>query len=421
VEVWIAGAIFVATYALIATDRLDKTVAALLGGTLMIVLGVIDQHQAFEAIDFNVIFLLAGMMILAGILSRTGFFQWLAIRAVKLANGEPFRLMLVLSLVTAVLSAFLDNVTTVVLIAPVTLYIASVLRVSPVPFLIAEIVASNVGGMSTLIGDPPNILIGSAANIDFLTFVLHMGPPAVVIFVATIGVLRYMFRGAWNIHDEVRDEVLALDEREVLTDQGLLRLSLLVIGATVIGFLLHGPLGFEPATIALLGASVLMVLSRLKAESVLEDVEWTTLFFFIGLFILVEGVVQVGIIDGLTRGLLDVTAGDPTVTAVGLLWLSAIASAIIDNIPYAAAAIPIVAGMGEAGLDTGPLWWALALGADLGGMATIVGASANVVVANLAARAGHPIPFREYLRYGVPVTLVSLLIATVYLWIRYLI
>jgi Na+/H+ antiporter NhaD/arsenite permease-like protein len=420
VEVWVAGAIFVVTYALIATDRLEKTVAALLGGTLMIVVGVIDQHQAFEAIDFNVIFLLAGMMILAGILSRTGFFQWLAIRAVKLANGEPFRLMLVLSLVTAGLSAFLDNVTTVVLIAPVTLYIASVLRVSPVPFLIAEIVASNVGGMSTLIGDPPNILIGSAANIDFLTFVVNMGPPAVLILAVSILILRFMFRGAWHIHDEVRDEVLALDEREVLTDPSLLRLSLLVIGATIVGFLFHGPLGFEPATIALLGATVLMLLSRFKAEAALAEVEWTTLFFFIGLFMLVEGVVQVGIIAGLTRGLLEVTAGDPTVTTLGLLWLSGTASAIIDNIPYAAAAIPIVAGMGEAGLDTGPLWWALALGADLGGMATIVGASANVVVANLAARAGHPLSFREYLRYGVPVTIASMLIATAYVWVRYL-
>jgi len=421
VEVWAAGAIFVTTYALIATDRLDKTVAALLGGTLMIVVGVIDQHQAFTAIDFNVIFLLAGMMILARILSRTGFFQWLAIRAVKLANGEPFRLMLVLSLVTAGLSALLDNVTTVILVAPVTLYIASVLRVSPVPFLIAEIVASNVGGMSTLIGDPPNILIGSAASIDFLTFVSNMGPPAVLILAASIGILRYMFRGAWRIDAEVRAEVLALDEREVLTDPGLLRLSLIVIGATIVGFLLHGPLGFEPATIALLGASVLMVLSRLKAEPVLAEVEWTTLLFFIGLFMLVEGVVQVGIIAALTRGLLEVTAGDPTATTLGLLWLSGIASAIIDNIPYTAAAIPIVAGMGEAGLDTGPLWWTLALGADLGGMATIVGASANVVVANLAARAGHAISFREYLRYGVPVTLASLLIATAYIWIRFLV
>ena len=419
-DVWVAGLVFVVTYAIIATDRLDKTVAALLGGVVMVVLGVIDQEEAFAAIDFNVIFLLAGMMAMAGVLARTGFFQWLAIRSVKATRGDPFRLLLVLATITAVLSAFLDNVTTVVLIAPVTLYIATVLRVSPMPFLITEIAASNIGGTATLIGDPPNILIASAARIDFVTFIAHLGPPAVVIFLAYMVAVRIMFKGALEVHDDVRESVLALDEREVLTDTPLLRISLVILAATIVAFLVHGLFGLEPATIALLGATVLMIAGRLDSEEVLAAVEWRTLFFFIGLFMLVEGIVHVGIIAAITEGMLSATGGDPSITTLGLLWLSGLASAIVDNIPYTATAIPIVAQMGGAGLDTGPLWWALALGADLGGNATIVGASANVVVASLAARAGHPITFREYLPYGVAGTLVALPISTVYVWLRYL-
>jgi Na+/H+ antiporter NhaD/arsenite permease-like protein len=420
VDTWIAAAIFLVTYALIATDRIDKTVLALLGGLAMVIVGVIDQEEAFLAIDFNVIFLLAGMMVLAGILRRTGFFQWIAIRAVKIANGEPLRLLVVLSVVTAVLSAFLDNVTTVVLIAPVTLYIATVLRVSPLPFLISEILASNIGGTATLIGDPPNILIGSAANLDFSAFLFNMGPPALLIFGVFLIALRFLFRGELQIHAEVRDAVLALDEREVLSDRRLLIVSLTVIGLTIVGFLVHGLLGYEPATIALLGATVLILLTRLPAEEVLGEIEWTTLFFFIGLFMLVEGIVHVGLIEGLASWLFDVTSGDVAVTSIGLLWLSGVASGIIDNIPYTATMIPLVQQLGTSGIPIEPLWWSLALGACLGGNATIIGASANVVVANLAARADHPISFRLFLRYGVVVAFGSLVIASGWVWLRYL-
>jgi Na+/H+ antiporter NhaD/arsenite permease-like protein len=420
VDTWIAAAIFLVTYALIATDRIDKTVLALLGGLAMVIVGVIDQEEAFLAIDFNVIFLLAGMMVLAGILRRTGFFQWIAIRAVKIANGEPLRLLVVLSVVTAVLSAFLDNVTTVVLIAPVTLYIATVLRVSPLPFLISEILASNIGGTATLIGDPPNILIGSAANLDFSAFLFNMGPPALLIFGVFLIALRFLFRGELQIHAEVRDAVLALDEREVLSDRRLLIVSLTVIGLTIVGFLVHGLLGYEPATIALLGATVLILLARLPAEEVLGEIEWTTLFFFIGLFMLVEGIVHVGLIEGLASWLFDVTSGDVAVTSIGLLWLSGVASGIIDNIPYTATMIPLVQQLGTSGIPIEPLWWSLALGACLGGNATIIGASANVVVANLAARADHPISFRLFLRYGVVVAFGSLVIASGWVWLRYL-
>jgi Na+/H+ antiporter NhaD/arsenite permease-like protein len=419
-DVVLTTIIFVATYALIATDKVDKTIAALLGGTAVVVLGIVHQDEAFGAIDLNVIFLLAGMMILAAILRRTGFFQWLAIRSVKVAGGDPFRLLIVLMVVCAVISAFLDNVTTVVLIAPVTLYVATVLRVSPVPFLISEILASNIGGTATLIGDPPNILIGSASGLGFPEFLLNLGPIAAAILVALVVMARLMFGRDLEVHADVRDAVLALDEREVLTDPGLLRLSLLVIGATIVGFLLAKPLNLEPGAIALLGAAVLLLLSRLEVEELLREIEWPTIFFFVGLFMLVEAVVHVGIIDALAASLIDLTSGDPAVTTIGLLWLSGAASAVVDNIPYTATMIPVITELGNSGLPIEPLWWSLALGACLGGNATIVGASANVVVANMAGRAGHPLTFRAFLPYGLAVAAVSLLMSTVYLYLRYL-
>lgn len=419
-DVTIAAVIFLVTYGLIASDTINKTVAALLGGLAMIIFGVIDQEQAFHAVDFDVIFLLAGMMVLAGILRRTGFFQWVAIRSIKVAGGHPFRLMIVLSVVTAALSAVLDNVTTVVLIAPVTLSIASILGVNPIPFLVAEIFASNIGGTATLIGDPPNILIGSASGLDFVAFLTNMGPVVLIVFVVFLITLRVMFRSALSVTSEAREAALGLEERGVISDPQLLRRSLVVIGATLVGFLLHGPLGYEPATIALLGATVLMLVARMDPESVFREVEWPTLFFFVGLFIAIEGVVHVGILRTMADALFDLTGGDGTVTTLGLLWLSGVASGIVDNIPYTATMIPIVQGLGDAGLGVEPLWWALALGACLGGNATIIGASANVVVANLADRSGHRITFRAFLPYGLLVTFESLVISTVYVWIRYL-
>jgi Na+/H+ antiporter NhaD/arsenite permease-like protein len=366
-----------------------------------------------------VIFLLAGMMVLAGILRRTGFFQWLAIRSVKLAGGEPYRLLVILSVVCAVLSAFLDNVTTVVLIAPVTLYISSVLRISPLPFLISEVLASNIGGTATLIGDPPNILIGSAAPLGFVEFLTNLGPVALLILVAFVVTTRFQFRRDLEVHAQVRDAVLALDEREVLTNLPLLRLSLAVIGGTIVLFLFAAPLGLEAGGIALFSAAVLMLLSRLDVEAVLHEIEWPTLFFFVGLFMLVEAIVHVGIIGGVARVLIEVTGGDATITTLGLIWLSGIASAIVDNIPYTATMIPVVRELGGS-MPVEPLWWALALGACLGGNFTIVGASANVVVANLAGKAGHPITFATFFRYGSVVAVESLVIASVYVYVRYL-
>jgi Na+/H+ antiporter NhaD/arsenite permease-like protein len=419
-EALVAGVVFLITYTLIATERIDKTLAALIGGTTVVLLGIVTQEEAFGAIDLNVIFLLAGMMILAGILRRTGFFAWLAIRSVKLADGDPLRLLVVLGLVCAGLSAFLDNVTTVVLIAPVTIYIANVLRVSPLPFLITGILASNIGGTATLIGDPPNILIGSAAGLGFVEFVVNLAPVSIAILAVFLFMSRWFYAGDLAVHQDVREAVLALDENEVLTDPALLRTGLIVVAITIVGFLVAHPLGLEAGTIALAGAAILTVLARLDAETVLREVEWATLFFFVGLFMLVEAIVAVGIVDAIADWLIAVTGGDATVLTIGLIWLSGVASAIIDNIPYTATMIPVVQGLGSAGIPIEPLWWALALGACLGGNATIVGASANVVVANLAGRSGFPITFRGFVRYGIPVTLMSLVVSTVYVYARYL-
>jgi Na+/H+ antiporter NhaD/arsenite permease-like protein len=420
-EVVLAGGVFLVTYGLIASERIDKTLAALVGGTLVILLGVVGQEDAFHAIDLNVIFLLTGMMIIAGILRRTGFFQWVAIRAVKISGGEPYRLLITLGLVAAGVSAFLDNVTTVVLLAPVTLYIANVLRVSPLPFLICEILASNIGGTATLIGDPPNILIGSASGLGFGEFLLNLGPVAVLILMVFLVMTRYLFQQDLTVHADVREAVAALDEREVVTDPDLLRVSLFVLGVTIVAFIVGHQLGLEPGIIALFAAAILALLARLDAEAVLGEVEWATLFFFVGLFMLVEAVVQVGIVSGIADILIEISGGDPTATTLGLIWLSGIASALIDNIPYTATMIPVVEELGATGIPIEPLWWALALGACLGGNATIVGASANVVVANLSGRAGHTIGFRAFLRYGLVVTAISLAISTVYVYARYLV
>ncbi len=419
-DTWIATAIFVATYVLIATDRLDRTLLALLGGLAVVALGIIDQHEAFAAIDLNVIFLLVGMMVIAGTLARTGLFEWLAVRTVVLSHGEPMRLLLLLALVTAVLSAFLDNVTTVVLTTPVTLSIARRLGVSPMPYLISQILASNIGGTATLIGDPPNILIGSAANLGFADFIVHLGPVTALVFVAFAVVMRVMFRGRLRVPSERREQALEATEAGTITDRPLLVRGLAVGGLTLLGFLFHTALGLEAATIAMLGATVLLLIARLDPHDAFRDVEWSTLLFFVGLFVLVEAVVHVGIVGGVADELARLTAGNSAVASIALLWFSAIASAIVDNIPYTATAIPVVQRLVEDGMPAMALWWSLALGACLGGNLTIVGASANVVVANLAERAGHPIRFGEFFRYGAVVVAVSLAISTGYVWVRYL-
>ena len=419
-DVYVAGGVFLGAYALIASERVDRTIVALLGGLLVIVLGVISQEEAFAAIDFNVVFLLAGMMILAGGLKKTGFFEFLAGEAIHLSRGEPFRLLVILALVTAGLSALLDNVTTVVLLTPVTLSIARTLKVSPFPYLMSQILASNIGGTATLIGDPPNILIGSAAGLDFGAFVVNLAPVVVVIMVAFLVIMRFMFANSMQDDVDRLDALARLDPRAEIRDGPLMVRALIVLGLTIAGFIAHSALGIEAATVALLGATVLMIVGPLDPHEALRDIEWHTLFFFVGLFMLVEAVVKVGIVGGVADALADATGGRLDIATIALLWSSAIASAVVDNIPYTATAIPVVERLIDGGLRADPLWWSLALGACLGGNLTIVGASANIVVANLAARDGHPITFMQFFRIGAVVVLVSLAISTIYLWLRYL-
>jgi Na+/H+ antiporter NhaD/arsenite permease-like protein len=417
-SVWLAGIIFAITYILIVSEKIDRTISALLGGLAMILL-VIPQENAFHSIDWNVIFLLAGMMVIANVLRETGLFQWIAFQAVRLGDGNPFRVLVILSLITAVTSAFLDNVTIVVLIAPVTLFVASTLRVSPVPFLIAEILASNIGGMATLVGDPPNILIGSAAGIDFVTFMANMAPISIVILIAYIGLSWFLFRKDLVTTETANVEIAKLDSSALITNPVLLRKSLMVMAGVIIGFLLHGALHLEPATIALTGATLLMLWGKTDPHQAFSDIEWTTLFFFIGLFITVEALVEVGLIEMIADAALRFTGGSLPLTSILLIWFSALASGIVDNIPYTATMIPIVKSLGQV-MPADPLWWSLALGACLGGNLTLVGAAANVVVANLADKSGHPISFSHFMRYGIIVTTMSLVFASIYVWLRYL-
>ena len=419
-DVYLAGGIFLVAYALIATERFDRTLVALLGGLLVVALGIIDQHQAIDAIDFNVIFLLAGMMVIANGLAKTGFFEYVAARAIHVSRGDPFRLLILLSVLTAFLAAVLDNVTTVVLLTPVTLSLARTMRVSPIPYLLSQVFASNIGGTATLIGDPPNILIGSAAGLDFGAFLVHLAPVVLVIMVGFVILMAIFFRGRLEDDATRLDRLAELDPASAIKDRPTMLRALAILGLTVAGFLVHSVIGLEAATIALLGATVLMLVGPIDPHDALRDVEWNTLFFFVGLFMLIEAIVHVGIVGGVATALADAVGGDLTLATMAILWFSAIASAIVDNIPYTATAIPIVQGLIDAGLANEVLWWALALGACLGGNLTIVGASANIVVANLAERDGHKITFWQFFRYGSAVVALSLVVSTVYLWVRYL-
>jgi Na+/H+ antiporter NhaD/arsenite permease-like protein len=419
----LAGGVFLAIYALIVTERLHRTLAALLGAVLVILLGLVNQHEAFseEIVDFNVIFLLAGMMIIANILGKTGIFQWLAVEAVRRAQGRPYRLMVLISLITAFTSMFLDNVTTVVLMTPVTFFVAERLGMSPIPFLISQILASNIGGAATLIGDPPNIIIGSRLDKDFGDFLINAAPAAFVALAAYLVFARWLFRSelARSVEALETEDIARLVEAErKIEDPHLLRIGLAVLGVTIVGFLVARPLGLEGATIALAGAVMLMILSKQDVHEALKAVEWSTLLFFIGLFIVVGAVVKAGIISDLAKQALAVTGGRTDVAAMLVLWMSAVLSAIVDNIPYTITMIPLVQEMGQT-VEIEPLIWALVLGANMGGNATVVGASANVVVSSLSEARGQPITFMSYLRYGVPATLLSMIVCTLDIWIRH--
>ena len=419
----IALAIFLVTYALIISEKLHRAIAALLGGTLLIILGIVSQEKAIHHIDWNTLGLLIGMMIIVGITRKTGVFQYLAVKAVKWAKGEPVYILIALATVTAFLSAFLDNVTTVLLIVPVTFTITDRLGINPIPFLISQVLASNIGGTATLIGDPPNIMIGSQTHLDFLDFLVNLTPVVVVIHVVTMFILYLLYRKDFSVSQEVKQQLLTLNEVDEIKDFALLKKSLFVLGLVILGFILHGVLHLESATIALFGAALLLTITRDEPEEVLLTVEWPSIFFFLGLFIVVGGLVETGVIDRVARWGLEATKGNFTLTGMLILWLSAIASAFVDNIPFVATMIPLIhkmgalAGMTPQALE--PLWWALSLGACLGGNGTIIGASANVIVAGLAEKNGYPISFIGFMKLAFPLMLVSIVISMVYLLLFY--
>lgn len=422
----VAIIVFTAAYLLIATERINRVVAALAGAGIILAVGVVSADDAFfskdTGVDWNVIFLLFGMMVIVGVLRLTGVFEYVAIWAAKRAQGRPFRVMTLLCLITAVASAALDNVTTVLLIAPVTLLVCERIGVRPVPFLIAEALASNIGGTATLVGDPPNLIVASKAGLGFNDFLINLAPIVLVMLVAFIGLSRFLFRKDFTADPDQVAQVMQLDEREAIRDRGLLVRSLIVLALVLAGFTLHGVLHLEPSVVALLGAGLLIAISGLRPQSYLADIEWETLLFFAGLFILVGSLVKTGVIDRLAEALVAAVGNSVPAAMMLILWGSAALSAIVDNIPFVATMTPVVdqlvGGDGPFAGQNG-LWWALVLGADLGGNATAIGASANVVVAGIAKRNGHPISFWEFTRYGAVVALVTLLIATPYLLLRY--
>lgn len=433
---WIATGLFIGAYALIVSEKIHKTIVAIFGAALMIVLGILTQEEAFHSIDlgvdWNVIFLLISMMVIINIMKPTGLFEYIAIKSAKAAKGEPFKIMAIFSVVTAVVSAFLDNVTTVLLIAPVTLVICQALELDVVPYLITEALASNIGGTATLIGDPPNIMIASKAQLDFMAFIYHLSPVIIVVLIAYIISIKFIFGKSLTVREDLKARIMAMDEREAIKDPVLLKKSLIVLAVTIFGFVIHGMLHLEPATIALFGAGLLLLVSGIKdPHHVLSEAEWATLFFFIGLFIIIGGVVKVGLIKWMSIEVLQITQGNLFGTSMIVMWFSAFASAFIDNIPYVATMNPLIIDMAKqlwpnlSGVqllhhpDLMPIWWSLALGACLGGNGTAIGASANVIVVGMAEKMGSPISFKKFMLYGMPLMIESVIICTVYVWLRY--
>lgn len=435
-QFWAAVIVFLVALAVIISEKVHKTVVAIFGAALLLVLKILDQHEAFHleelGVDWNVIFLLVGMMIIISLIRPTGMFEYIAIKSAKMGRGDPFRIMVIFSIVTAVFSALLDNVTTVLLLAPVTLLIADALEVDAIPFLIVEALSSNIGGTATLIGDPPNIMIASRAKLSFIDFIVHLTPIIIFIMICFLVIIKMFFGNRLQTREELKERIMNLDEADAIKDPLMLKKSLWVLGGVLLGFMLHGVFHYEPATVALFGAGVLLLISGTsEPQRVLAEVEWQVIFFFIGLFIIVGGLVKVGAIKLMSVEVLNLTQGDLLSTSMLIMWFSAVASALIDNIPYVATMNPLVVDMarelwpGEDGIallqhpELMPVWWSLALGSCLGGNASPIGASANVIVVEMAGREGQKISFLKFMVYGVPVTVVTVFIAMIYVYLRY--
>ena len=429
-SVLVSASLLILAYIFIALERIPKVTIALLGGALTIVLGLVSQtktlgnginpHYFINFIDFNVIFLLVSMMVIVSITTRSGVFNWIANELLKFTKGHPVKVLCALGLFTAVTSAFLDNVTTVILIMPITFAIAKKLDIDPIPFLLTEIFSSNIGGTATLIGDPPNIIIGSAGGLSFIDFIKELTPVILVIMCVVLTVLAFIFRKKLHASQDKMDEVAKIDNSHTITDKALMIRSTLILALVILGFMLHDVTHIETCVVAMLGASILLIFE--KPNEILQDVEWNTIFFFIGLFIIIGGLEASGGIKLMAEWILKVTQGSQAATSMIILWASGVISGIIDNIPYTATMAPMLVEIEKTMGATYayPLWWALSLGACLGGNMTIIGAAANVIVSENAAKSGHPISFMRFLKYGIAVVAISLTISTAYIYLRFL-
>ncbi len=415
----VAVAVFVVVMITIMTEKLHRSLAAITGAMIVLALHVMPFDAAMEHIDFNTLGVLLGMMLFVSVVKLSGVFEFLAIKCARLAKGDPWKIMLLFVLLTAVLSAFLDNVTTVLLIGPMTLTVCKLLDVNPIPFFMTEILASNIGGTATLIGDPPNIMIGSAAGYTFADFIAYDAPAVIIILAAVIGLFYVMYGRKILANEEHRKVIMELDENDYIKDRRLLHISVAMVVLVVVGFMTHGALGLESCVIALAAAGLILLISGESIEEALHGVEWTTLCFFAGLFIIVGAMSETGVIGMLAQGLIDVTGGNLMITMLAVLFGSAVISSFLDNIPFVATMIPILLAMESTGMDVTPLWWAVSLGACLGGNGTLIGASANVVLSDISKKHGHEITFAKFFKTGFPIMLLTILIAGVYLVVRF--
>lgn len=412
--------IFLLVMVAIVSEKVHRAAASLAGAVILLATHVLTVDSAIEHVDVNTVGVLVGMMLFVAVVKNSGLFEYIAIKSAKLTHGKPWAIMAVFAIITAVLSAFLDNVTTVLLVGPMTLAITSILKVNPVPFLLTQILASNMGGTATLIGDPPNIMIGSEAGLGFADFILNTAPIVVIIMAVSLLCFYLMFGRKLKVSNDAMQAVMELDENRAIKDKSLLIKSVVMIGLVVIGFMFHSSLGMESCTIALLAAVIMMIVGKQDIEDVIMGVEWSTILFFIGLFVVVGGMEETGVIDQLATLLISMTGGNMVLTMLIILWVSAIVSSFLDNIPFVATLIPmILAIQAESGMDVTPLWWALSLGACLGGNGTLIGASANVVLSGISNKNGYPITFMSYLKVGFPMMILSVAISMVYLLLRF--
>ncbi len=415
----VAVAVFLIVILLIITERVHRTAAAMAGAMVLILTGVMSADKALSYIDFNTIGVLVGMMIFVAIVRRSGMFEYIAVRAAKAVHGDPWKIMVAFTLITAVLSAILDNVTTVLLVGPMSIAIARMLKIDPVPFLMGQILASNVGGTATLIGDPPNIMIGSAAHLSFMDFLDNTGFAVLFILVVLILLMKIVYEKKIELGTVDTGAVEKLDPSKSITNRALMKKGIIVLICVIVGFMFHDKLGIESSVIALTAAAVMLIIGREDVNEAIQDVEWTTILFFMSLFVVVGGLTETGIIKELASKIIDATNGHPMVTMLVLLWASALLSSILDNIPFVATLIPLILAMQADGIDVTSFWWAISLGACLGGNGTMIGASANVVLSDISTKHGYPITFKSYLKVGMPFMLLSIVISTVFLVVKF--